>query len=260
MSRIVASYMSDQHHEHRTHYLEPSAYRKDGAQLAILAGDIDKPEEAIPYCDEIGLPAIYVMGNHEHYGRDYHQNREMARALAEQTENVHLLDPGVVHLEIDGQPVRVIGATLWTDYCLKGKAVQDFAMQAAQMSMNDHRLIRCGDDRFTPGDAHAAHRAELAFIRDELAKPFDGPTIVVTHHAPSIRCQDAKYATSSVAPAFCSDLEDFVAESGADLWVCGHTHGDCDFMLGNTRVVSNQHGYLNEKRVAMKTVEIPVTR
>lgn len=259
MSRkITASVLSDNHHEHKTHYISPERYAEGGAQLAILAGDVDEPEAALAYCAQIGIPAIYLLGNHEFYGRDYPETRKAAAALAETLPDVHLLDPGVVQLDLDGSPIRVIGATLWTDYRLFGAGDEWRAMKAAREQMNDHRLIRNGLDRFMPDDAQAAHIKERAFIEEQLATPFDGPTLVVTHHAPSMRCQDAKYANSPIAPAFCSDLEHLVADSGAALWISGHTHGDCDLMLGETRLVSNQHGYRGEKTVGIKLIDIPV--
>jgi hypothetical protein len=62
-------------------------------------------------------------------------------------------------------------------------------MVAAGQELNDHRLIRYREEsghysRFMPWHAAAEHRLDLAFIRSELATPHDGPTVVVTHHAP----------------------------------------------------------------------------
>ncbi len=36
-------------------------------------------------------------------------------------------------------------------------------------------------------------------------------------------------------------------ESGAALWIHGHTHGCCDYVLGGTRVVANACGYPFER-------------
>jgi hypothetical protein len=46
-----------------------------------------------------------------------------------------------------------------------------------------------------------------------------------------------------LTPAFCSDLSELVANSGAALWVHGHTHASCDYFAGQTRVVCNPKGY-----------------
>jgi hypothetical protein len=43
--------------------------------------------------------------------------------------------------------------------------------------------------------------------------------------------------------AFVSDLDSLVADSGATLWVHGHTHYPVDYAIGRTRVFSNPRGY-----------------
>ncbi len=54
---------------------------------------------------------------------------------------------------------------------------------------NDFWKIRVAADgyrRFRPHDAARIHAATLAWLNARLSEPFDGPTVVVTHHAPSI--------------------------------------------------------------------------
>ncbi len=41
-------------------------------------------------------------------------------------------------------------------------------------------------------------------------------------------------------------LDDMVANSGAELWIHGHTHQAVDYLLGRTCVVSNPRGYPHE--------------
>ena len=95
---------------------------------------------------------------------------------------VHMLDRGTVVLA----GVRFVGAILWTDYRLFGES--DLAMDACRRGLNDHRLIEVGPlgsrRLFQPEHAAALHVRDRAFIEAELAKPFAGPTVVVTHHAP----------------------------------------------------------------------------
>jgi len=46
--------------------------------------------------------------------------------------------------------------------------------------------------------------------------------------------------------AFPTELGDFIAESRIDVWVwiTGHSHVNIDATIGNTRIVSNQMGYV----------------
>jgi hypothetical protein len=43
--------------------------------------------------------------------------------------------------------------------------------------------------------------------------------------------------------AYASNLDDLVAASRARLWIHGHTHRAADYIIGETRVVSNPRGY-----------------
>jgi hypothetical protein len=51
------------------------------------------------------------------------------------------------------------------------------------------------------------------------------------------------YANSPLNPAFALDLDSLIEQSGVPLWIHGHTHYNVDYVLGSTRVLSNQRGY-----------------
>jgi hypothetical protein len=141
--------------------------------------------------------------------------------------------------------VRFLGATLWTDFRLLGDPAA--GMAAAQLHMTDFRRIRV-EPRYRlarPADTVLWHTLSVRWLRRELWAPHDGPTVVVTHHAPSARSLNPRYADPASA-AYASDLEALVAASGARLWVHGHTHHCVDYRIGATRVLSNQRGYPDE--------------
>ena len=86
------------------------------------------------------------------------------------------------------------------------------------------------------------HWTDRDWLRRQLAQPFDGPTVVVTHHAPSVGSVADKYAADWLTPAFVSDLpEEFFSVPA--LWVHGHTHTGFDYVRGRCRVASNPRGY-----------------
>lgn len=89
---------------------------------------------------------------------------------------------------------------------------------------------------------HKADLMRLLILRRMLAEPFHGPTVVVTHHAPSKGSVAARYAMDWVTPAFVSDLSPGLFEVPA-LWVHGHTHTAFDYREGACGVVSNPRGY-----------------
>ncbi len=118
-------------------------------------------------------------------------------------------------------------------------------MRFAFERMSDHRWIRRGDGMFLPSHARDTHQASLAWLRGELSRPFDGTTIVVTHHAPSGKSGDPRH-DDSLSPAFASALETVVREHQPPLWIHGHTHHNIDYTIGSTRILSNQRGYPNQ--------------
>lgn len=217
--------------------------------VAVFAGDMHRPiisalnwmadqRQAGPLRDR---DIVYIAGNHEFY------KTEMKSALAAGIEladkvGIYLLHRRTVAIG----PVRFIGCTLWTDYRLRGEPKA--SMVHAGQELNDHRLIRYREEggrygRFTPLHALAEHRLDLAFMRSELAKPHDGSTVVVTHHAPHPQSVQATHQGSALSPAFVSDLSALIEEYQPELWIHGHDHGSHDYMVGRTRVMANQAGY-----------------
>jgi len=75
--------------------------------------------------------------------------------------------------------------------------------------------------------------------------PHPGPTVVVTHHAPSYRSSRYGYDPSpaNLDHAYCSDLEGFIADHDIALWVHGHLHLPVDYPIAGTRIVANPRGY-----------------
>jgi hypothetical protein len=44
--------------------------------------------------------------------------------------------------------------------------------------------------------------------------------------------------------AFATELGDFIADSRIDAWIFGHSHANEEAIIGNTRIVCNQLGYV----------------
>lgn len=86
-----------------------------------------------------------------------------------------------------------------------------------------------------------------AFIEAQLAKPFHGTTVVLTHHAPSPRSLDPKFHAQETNAAFASDLTPTIQNGKPDLWVHGHIHRFVDYYEGCTRIVCNPRGYPYER-------------
>jgi len=113
--------------------------------------------------------------------------------------------------------------------------------------MNDFKKIRTGEfRRIRPADLKDESVLARNWLREKLTTPHDGPTVVITHHAPSLRSlTDNPYAGGHMDAAYANRYDDLL-EMGADLWVHGHSHTACDYRTGTTRVVCNPHGYPGE--------------
>lgn len=46
--------------------------------------------------------------------------------------------------------------------------------------------------------------------------------------------------------AFASEYGDLIADSRIDAWIYGHSHTNIDTVIGGTRIISNQMGYVFE--------------
>jgi len=192
------------------------------------------------------IPIIAVLGNHEFYRRCWSEELAQARAAAP-LYGVHLLENDLVTLG----GVRFIGASLWTDYALFGMHNLPQAMLAAGLGLNDHKRIKWSKEpwrRFRPQEALLLHNRSRVFIETTLASPFDGATVVVTHHAPHPGSIHSRYKSDLLTAAYVSDLTAVIEVGRPDLWVHGHVHESFDYRAGATRVVCNPHGYGTENR------------
>lgn len=217
---------------------EPEA---TGADVVVVAGDIGVGLKALDWVhDRFGHQlVVYVLGNHEYYSGDLNLIDDFKRAAS---SNVHILDNESVIL--DG--VRFLGTTLWTDFALFGLAERHFAIQAAAETIADFRQISQGEHRFAPIDSIAIHKKSVAWLSGQLLTPFDGDTVVVTHHAPSWLSIAERFKKDSLSPAFASRLESLMEAGEPALWIHGHTHDAFDYQVYETRVVCNPRGYLEE--------------
>ena len=210
------------------------------ADVVVLAGDIHLGREGRRWARKqfADQPVIYVLGNHEFYR---HSLPGLTELLRQETERSHicLLENSAV--EING--FTFLGCTLWTDFQLSG--IPAAAMQTAEGFMSDYHIIRFNPEHrlLRARDTVRLHSESVAWLRAALAKCERSRTVVVTHHAPSSRSEASYHADSPLKSAFASNLDSLIKQSGVPLWIHGHTHYNVDYVIGSTRVLSNQRGY-----------------
>lgn len=232
---------SDLHLEHGATFFP----QQNESEVVILAGDIhiglQGLEYAVTLIETLNKHVIYVPGNHEFFWHDVITLREEMQRFSKQHAKLHVLD----NTQINVHGVRFIGSTLWTDYQIDQRFPVNKNQKIAAMYLKDHRLIQYAQRRFSPQDALQLHLESKAFLTTALQQPFDGKTVVVTHHAPSLACAHPYFGFNKLAGAYISDCDALLKQ--ADLWCYGHTHANVDFVIENCRVVSNQKGHIRER-------------
>lgn len=200
----------------------------------IAAGDIGVGTDAARWLSRCESPVIYIAGNHEYYGGDL-QTTNAEIELACDGTNVKFLErSAVIH---DG--VRFLGTTLWTDFA---DGDQQLLTKAAT-HMNDYQQIQFGERLLEPNDVLAINRDSLIWLKSKLGEQFDGKTVVVTHHAPSVQSWDPPPTDRAYLANYCNRLETLIANTDVAVWVHGHIHHRADYHIGDTRVVCNPRGY-----------------
>jgi Icc-related predicted phosphoesterase len=234
-----------------------------GVDVVVVAGDVcEGVKSAFEHLRRIvpeRIPVVMTAGNHEFYRRVWSEEIAQAKSLAGDF-NILFLEDDVVLI---GE-TRFVGSTLWTNYRLFGDANAAVAMETARRGMNDHRLITWQKDpwkRFRPEEALLLHERSRAFIADALTTPFMGDTVVVTHHAPHFGSVEKRFQSDVLTAAFASDLTNVIVGRGGEanshdraghdrvgamIWNHGHVHASSDYLVGETRILANPHGYGEE--------------
>jgi Icc-related predicted phosphoesterase len=233
--------LSDLHIEDLDHHVDgiPSV------DIALIAGDVVAPiSRSMRWLNReiaaTGMPVIYVAGNHDNFGSELIEAQADARNARSKYPGVHFLENETIVIGSS----RFLGCTLWTDFAINGDQSQ--AMEVAQRHWNDYQLIDLevdGDWRLIqPQDTLKVHRDSRLWLERQLAIPFDGKTVVVTHHAPHPRSIHPSRVRDPLTPVFVSDLTTIIDTYQPDLWVHGHMHHSSDYAVGETRIICNPRG------------------
>ena len=231
-----------------------------GAELLVLAGDIDATWTALERFAGWPQPVLMVAGNHEFDGRDlgpaWPALRERCQRLG-----IRLLErESCVLTSAAGQRVRFVGTVRWSDFELFGPEGRARAMRAAAYFLTLMGAQRDGQ-AITPEVMRDESLACRDWLASELRRSNPGPhasdgwhsTVVITHFAPSLRSADPRFGPQPGTASFCNADDDLLPL--ADLWLHGHLHCRHDYTVSRpgkppTRVVSQAMGLLRKGEVA----------
>ena len=227
-----------------------------GADLLVLAGDIGSYQAGSRleggdfglerFSPRLGwpVPVLYVPGNHEYDNLDFDATHGRLREACERLGITWLERESLV---LDG--IRFIGTTLWSDFdALAAEAPdttgllkqRDKAFRAANFYLQKTGTTRAGEPMLAPQWRELALECQQ-WLRQALATPFAGTTVVVTHFAPSLRSADPRYGLTPGTAGFCNALDDLLPL--AQWWLHGHLHCQQDYRVGGCHVVANTLGY-----------------
>jgi hypothetical protein len=208
-------------------------------EVLVLAGDICNLMGTTLPCNEFWEWAsanyrevLIVPGNHEYY-QNYDILADGDSWSREILPNVHYRQNKVVRID----NVDFILSTLWSHI----RPEDEFVVE---QGMYDFRQILYNGRRFTPADFNAEHEKCLDFIKRSAAESTAEHIVVVTHHLPSMAVVAPEHKSSLLNNAFVTELGDFIADSRIDAWIFGHSHANEEAIIGNTRLICNQLGYV----------------
>ena len=259
--------LSDLHLEAHPHFSPSPA---PGADMLVLAGDIGSYQAGSRIeGDDFGLarfsplpqyagwptPVVFVPGNHEYDGQDFDAAHARLRRTCDRLGLIWLEQGSVVL-----QGVRLVGTTLWSDFdaladhgaitdLAQRLRLREKAFRAANFYLSKTGTTRGGAPFLAPQVREQALACQ-DWLREALAQPFDGPTVAITHFAPSLRSADPRYGLMPGTAGFCNALDDLLPH--AQLWLHGHLHAPSDYHAHGVhpdgrpwhcRVVANPLGY-----------------
>jgi predicted phosphodiesterase len=255
--------LSDLHLESNPYFV---AQPLPGADVLVLAGDIGsyQPNSSLTRLGiaDFGLarfsphpvseggadwptPVLFIPGNHEYDGLEFEEATRQLRAACERWGLIWLEQQSVVL-----QGVRFVGCTLWTDFdALNGDSLsamlagRDKAFRAANFYLRKNHSLRDGVPILAPEIRELGLQSH-AWLRGTLAHPFEGPTVVVTHFAPTLLSADPRYGLVPGTAGFCNALDDLMP--AAQLWLHGHLHCPQDYLSQGCHVVANPLGYAHK--------------
>jgi hypothetical protein len=232
--------VSDLHTEMRAFNFALPELETDCETVLVLAGDIGVGIQGLEFIKPLGkrFPhIIYVAGNHEFYHNDItlvKKNIEIILKL-EGINNIYVVDRAAT-LELEGH--KFVCGTLWTDF----NKNNPLAHIRVRNGLNDYRVINKNGAALSTYDTHEIFKDTFEYFKNNV----DDNTIVITHHMPSLQAVSEEYREEGlINHGFASDLDNFIIDRKPKYWFFGHGHNSNDFVIGETRLISNPRGYIH---------------
>ena len=219
---------------------------KTNADIVILAGDIGVPGGFAYYdnwfttieffCSNYEH-VIYIPGNHEYYHSYWNRITRLLNEVKQfNGDNLHIFE--------DMGSITLYGTTF---HCGTGWFVESNPMDIMHWGkMSDAHVIFDGNmnertvlDKFWSKGKAAA---------DYLLENTNTSDIVVTHHMPHSACTPPAFSTSKINSFFVNKaFTQVIEENKPHMWLHGHSHGQFNKVIDETRVIRNPFGYWEQE-------------
>ena len=238
-----------------------------GGEVLILAGDVvehnrlkHSPELQNFFQTECAKyqQVFYILGNHEHYNGTFSKTLERMQEFM--PDNIRLMENDCINYK----GINFVGCTLWTDM----NKQDPLTLYQMPNLINDYRCVKNeyqgGYGKLTPRHTASVHFQSVEYLKETL-ESVTVPTVVFTHHAPTLESINVRYRTAKdhcMNGGYASDLSQLILDytDKVPYWIHGHMHNEVDYLVGNTRVLSNPRGYLPYEAQALsfavKDIEI----
>ena len=262
-------YCSDLHLEFKNNLRYLNNFKiKPLGDILILAGDIIELVDGfekhafLKYCSDNFKLTLWCPGNHEYYYNS--KLNKFGKSCNEKIkDNLYLINNNVFKYE----DVNFVLSTLWSD-------IPEYKKIMFKDLIHDFDIIKYDVDSHykdllvTPDiltDLYKYSVDSLKLFFSNLKE--NEKNIVVTHFAPSRFCNSEFNKSNSINEYFVSNLNDLILDNTEKIshWIYGHTHYNTDSykidnLLGNTRMITNQLGYvhhgLNESFSREKIIKV----
>ncbi len=236
-------YCSDLHFEfaENIHFLTHYPIKPLG-EILILAGDITN----LSYFKTRNVEKLFfkqlskqfekvfwICGNHEFY-RSWDVSILDKPLRLNVTKNIHLVN----NFTTIYRGIRLVFTTLWSH-------INELEGLYIEKNMSDFQLINYQGRKLTTGIyTQRLHNPSVDFLVNTLPSESDIPTVVVSHHLPSLSCVHPKHKGSMLEQGFASNLDALILEKQPTYWIYGHSHAHIpSFKIGSTTLLTNQLGY-----------------
>jgi predicted phosphohydrolase len=215
-------------------HVNPLKYITPTAKILILAGDIGSLYKPIQLQNFIKLLSphfniiLYIPGNHEYYMINNYDKltftnlENRLEKIGNSIQNLHILNRDSIRIG----NLCIAGCTLWTKPECQ---VPNYIVRVYQMDTNIY---------------YRQHNKDLKYVSQIMnyCNINSYKLLMVTHHPPSLKVLDLS-KKRKFPSLYSNNLDHLLIKEKVQTWVCGHTHGNFDFIsdLG-CRIVSNQLG------------------